>query len=149
MSSMLESAVKIIRQFEGEKLKPYRCSAGKLTIGVGHVIKKGEEWMMSGIDAKQSAAILAKDLETFVVVMGKSIKVHLSDARKVAVLSLMFNIGANAFINSTVLRKINQGDIMGAGDAFLMWNRAGGKVNQGLVYRREKEREIFVKGIII
>lgn len=32
-------------------------------------------------------------------------------------------------------------------DAFLMWNKAGGKVVQGLVNRRERERAIYLIGL--
>jgi lysozyme len=57
-----------------------------------------------------------------------------------AALLLSYNIGPTAFCKSTVVRRFNAGDYAGACDAFLMWNKAGGKVVRGLQIRRERER---------
>ena len=59
-------------------------------------------------------------------------------------MSLTFNIGTIAFKNSTLLKKLNAGDRVGAADQFLVWNKAGGKVLQGLVNRRQAERAQFL-----
>jgi lysozyme len=59
-------------------------------------------------------------------------------------LSLAYNIGPGAFSGSSVLKRFNQGDMQGAADAFLMWNKGGGKVLKGLTRRREAERELFL-----
>ncbi|MGI1239453.1 glycoside hydrolase family protein [Klebsiella quasipneumoniae subsp. similipneumoniae] len=39
---------------------------------------------------------------------------------------------------------MNAGDVKGAADAFLSWNRSGGKVMAGLTNRRKAEREVFL-----
>jgi len=57
-----------------------------------------------------------------------------------AMVQISYNIGEYAFCNSTIVKKLKEGDYLGACDAFLMWNKAGGKVVQGLVNRRNKER---------
>lgn len=57
-----------------------------------------------------------------------------------AAVRLAYNIGASAFCKSTVVRRWNAGDYAGGCDAFLLWNKAGGRVVQGLVNRREDER---------
>ncbi|EBY2991617.1 lysozyme, partial [Salmonella enterica subsp. enterica serovar Typhimurium] len=46
--------------------------------------------------------------------------------------------------SSTLLRKLNSGDYAGAADEFLRWNKAGGKVLNGLTRRREAERALFL-----
>jgi lysozyme len=56
-----------------------------------------------------------------------------------AAVSLSYNIGASAFCGSTAVKRWNAGDLAGGCAAFRMWNKAGGKVNAGLVARREKE----------
>uniref|UniRef100_C5CJR6 Lysozyme n=1 Tax=Variovorax paradoxus (strain S110) TaxID=543728 RepID=C5CJR6_VARPS len=61
-----------------------------------------------------------------------------------ALVSLAYNIGLANFRGSTVLRKFNQGDDIGAADAILMWNKAGGKVMLGLKRRRTAERARFL-----
>jgi lysozyme len=59
-----------------------------------------------------------------------------------AAVQLSYNIGARAFCGSTVVKRWNAGDYAGGCEAFLMWNKAGGRVVQGLVNRRERERRL-------
>ena len=63
-------------------------------------------------------------------------------------LSLTYNIGTGAFSTSTVLRKVNSGDIAGAADAFLLWDKGtvDGQlvVIPGLLKRRQAERTVFL-----
>jgi lysozyme len=61
--------------------------------------------------------------------------------------SLAYNIGPGAFARSTALRRFNEGDIQGAADAMLMWNKAGGKVLRGLQRRRDAERRLFLSPV--
>ncbi|MCC2976250.1 lysozyme [Sphingomonas sp. PL-96] len=64
-----------------------------------------------------------------------------------AAISLAYNIGTNGYCGSTVARRFNAGDWSGACDAFLMWNKAGGRVVQGLVNRRRAERDLCRKDL--
>lgn len=64
-----------------------------------------------------------------------------------AATSLAFNIGSGGYCRSTAARRFNAGDIKGGCDAFLMWNKAGGKVVRGLVNRREAERKLCLTGL--
>ncbi|ELI8281136.1 glycoside hydrolase family protein, partial [Yersinia enterocolitica] len=57
--------------------------------------------------------------------------------------SLIFNIGPTAFANSTVLKRLNDGDYQGAADAFLMWKKAGNNPDI-LLPRRQRERALFL-----
>jgi lysozyme len=71
-----------------------------------------------------------------------------------AMLCLLYNIGVGSekknrppgFTRSSVRRLFNAGDLLGAADAFLMWNKAGGKVSKGLKIRRAQERAMFLDG---
>lgn len=69
---------------------------------------------------------------------------NMNPSQIAAVTSLCYNIGLNAYKNSTVARKIAEGDMHAAADAFLMWNKAGGSIMAGLVKRREVERNLFL-----
>ena len=60
---------------------------------------------------------------------------------------LSYNIGKSAFCRSTVARRFNAGDIRGGCDAFLMWNKAGGREVRGLLNRRRDERRICLEGV--
>ncbi len=69
------------------------------------------------------------------------IKVYVAD------LSLTYNIGTGGFCNSTVVRLQNVGDLRASCEVFRRYNRAGGRVIQGLVTRREAERKLCLEGI--
>jgi len=63
-----------------------------------------------------------------------------------ALVSFAFNVGTGNLQRSTVRIKANRNEWQAAGDAFLLWNKAGGKVLPGLVRRRKDERALFLSG---
>jgi GH24 family phage-related lysozyme (muramidase) len=63
-----------------------------------------------------------------------------------AMVSFAFNVGLGNLQSSTLRMKYNRGDYQGAADEFLKWTKAGGKVLNGLVRRREAERALFLSG---
>jgi lysozyme len=69
------------------------------------------------------------------------------DKAYVAFLSLSYNIGSRAFCGSTVARKANAGDLLGACNGILMWDKAGGRRIQGLANRRAEERHMCLEAI--
>ena len=133
----------LIRQFEGEELKAYRCSAGVLTIGVGHTGADVKPGMT--ITKAQSDALLAADLARFEKAIADAVKVPLTQNQFDACVSLAFNIGVAAFKSSTLLRLLNAGDYQGATAQFARWNKAGGKALTGLQKRRAAEAALFGK----
>ncbi len=63
--------------------------------------------------------------------------------------SFSYNLGTDALKNSTLMKKFKDGDISGAADQFLVWNKAKDKDGKkvplaGLTRRRKKERELFL-----
>lgn len=113
------------------------------TIGYGstHGVHKGMV-----ITEEQATAMLAADLHLFEATVMHGVKVALSQDEFDALVSLCYNIGPRAFLGSTVLKRLNAEDRTGAAEAILMWNKAGGKVVQGLVNRREAEQAQFLNG---
>ena len=65
-----------------------------------------------------------------------------------ALVCLSFNIGPGGMASSTLVRTINQGNATPEQirAAFAMWNKAGGKVDQGLVNRRKSEARVYLEG---
>lgn len=137
-----EEGLKLLKKFEGCKLKTYRCVAGVLTIGYGHTGKDVTEGMT--ITKEKAEELLVKDLERFEAGVKDLLKVKVSENQFSALVSFAYNIGLNALSGSTLLKKLNAGDIAGASDQFLRWNRAGGKEVQGLTNRRIAERDLFL-----
>ncbi|AMW78661.1 lysozyme [Acinetobacter sp. TGL-Y2] len=141
------SGVDLICNFEGKRLIAYDDGVGVWTIGFGTTIypngikvKKGDTCTES-----QAKAYMANDLKKFESTVNDVVKVPINQNQFDALLSLAYNIGSTAFKNSTLVKKLNAGDILGAADQFNVWVNAGGKRMQGLVKRRKAEKELFKK----
>lgn len=136
----------IIKAHEGWRAVRYLDTAGYPTIGWGHKLLPGET--MTRITKAQGEAMLTADIER----TRRGILPHITRPmhanEEAAAVSLAFNIGVNAFKNSTLLKKWNAGDKAGAAAEFLRWNKetkAGQLVpNAGLTARREKEKTLFL-----
>jgi lysozyme len=74
----------------------------------------------------------------------RHIRVPLEDGQFNALCSFVFNLGSGALQSSTLRRKINRGDYIGAANEFPRWVYAGGRKLKGLVRRREHERLMFI-----
>lgn len=107
------------------------------TIGFGTTdgVKLGDK-----ITAPVALARALQDVQRFEGALKRCIRVPLHQYEYDAFLSLSYNIGATAFCNSTLVRKLNSGDYPGACAEISRWNRAGGREVRGLTIRREKER---------
>jgi lysozyme len=137
-----EAGLKILKKFEGCKLKAYKDIVGVLTIGYGHTgsdVTDGKT-----ITKGEAEELLLKDLGRFEKGIEDLLKVAVSENQFSALVVFAYNIGLNALSGSTLLKKLNAGDIIGASDQFLRWNRAGGKEVEGLTNRRHAERDLFL-----
>lgn len=132
----------LLTKREGNKFKAHRDSVGIWTNGVSHTSAAGDPVVTQGltITAKQSDAILSRDLATFERAIFSALTIAVLQHEFDALASLAFNIGTGTFAKSTLVRKLNAGDRAGAANAFLSWNKAGGKVLPGLVTCRQAER---------
>ncbi|WP_227732311.1 lysozyme [Yersinia proxima] len=134
-----------IKAEEGEKLFGYKDSRGIPTIGVGHTGTVDGKPVAIGrsITKEKSTELLRSDLAWVEKAIATNVKVPLTQNQYDALCSLIFNIGASAFADSTVLNRLNAGDYKGAADAFLMWKKAGSDLNI-LLPRRQRERALFL-----
>lgn len=135
-------AEQMLRRFEGLRLAPYLCPAGKLTIGYGHVILAGEEWMKSGISSELSEILLLRDL-AWALYAARNVGRVLPDGQAAALASLVFNIGRAAWEKSTIRRYVVAGKMHAAAAEFLKWCKVAGVENDGLLARRRAEKLIF------
>ena len=131
-----------IKEFEGCKLTAYRCPAGVLTIGVGHTkgVKIGQVITMG-----QAESLLKGDLlpcETFV----NNLKLDLTQGQFDALVDFAFNLGIRNLRGSTLLKKVRiNAPVTEIQAEFRKWNKAGGKVLEGLVRRREWEAQRYAE----
>ena len=92
----------------------------------------------------EAEAYLYKNLQHFCDMVNGMIKFEPTQGETDALTSFAYNVGAQNLKTSTLLRKANEGDVIGASEEFGKWIHANGKVMQGLVRRREAEREMFL-----
>ncbi|EII8817445.1 lysozyme, partial [Salmonella enterica] len=137
------------KEFEGCSLKAYPdpgTGGDPWTIGYGwtHSVdgKPVKPGMM--IDEATAERLLKTGLVGYENDVSKLVKVKLTQGQFDALVSFAYNLGARTLSSSTLLRKLNAGDYAGAADEFLRWNKAGGKVLNGLTRRREAERALFL-----
>lgn len=138
-----EEGRRLITQFEGLRLHAYQDSVGIWTIGVGHI--KGVHPGMV-ITSDKADEFLQEDLEEAEDAVNSLVTVPLDQAQFDALVSLVFNVGRGNFSHSTLLKKLNARDYIGASSEFLKWNKAGGKPVLGLTRRRAAERDHFIRG---
>ncbi|WP_353164164.1 lysozyme [Acinetobacter guillouiae] len=142
------NGINLICGFEGLELKAYDDGVGVWTIGYGTTIVNGIKVKKGDIcTVEQAKSYMAQDLKKFESAVDTSVKVTITQNQFDALVSLAYNIGTGAFKSSTLLKKLNAKDYKGAAAQFDRWNRAGGKVMQGLVNRRAKERKLFEKAL--
>lgn len=130
---------------------PYRCPAGRLTIGWGHVVRPGETFPrpLTDYDADE---LLRADLDRIAPSLAAALRHRPEITRSMfaALLCLGFNIGLGALLGSTLLIKLKKREWQAAADQFLRWDKARnpktGKPERlpGLARRRAAERELFL-----
>lgn len=143
------ATLKLIRDFEGERLDVYKDAAGLPTVGVGHLVKPGESYVLGQrISRQESERLLRDDLKMTEDAVRRLVTVKLNENQYGALVSLTFNIGAGNLKKSTLLRRVNQGQFLDAANGFLAWNKARVRgvltVLRGLTRRRQAERELFL-----
>lgn len=136
-----QPAIKLIKQFEALRLKAYCCPAGKWTIGYGHTgpdVTPGLE-----ISAERAEEILRDDLRHVEKRVQQLVTAPLTQGQFDALVSFAYNVGLGALERSTLLKKLNAEDYVGASAEFARWTKAGVVELPGLVRRRKEEREMF------
>lgn len=130
---------------EGLKLRAYRDSAGIWTIGVGHVIRPtdSDDPEHLAIDEAKARVWLREDVKVAEQAVTEFVTVPLMQHQFDALVSFVFNVGVGAFKGSTLLKRLNRGDVRGASEQFKRWAFAGGRVVAGLVDRRAREKMLF------
>jgi lysozyme len=135
-------AVNLIANAEGCKLRSYLCPAGVWTIGWGHTagVKEGQT-----ITQAQADRMMCEEVAERTEQVRGLLKRPATGGQLGALVSLQYNIGQGALAGSTLLRLHNAGDTAGAAAQFKRWNRAGGRVLNGLVKRRAAEAALYLK----
>ncbi|SEN40782.1 lysozyme [Nitrosomonas marina] len=147
--------IELTKISEGFRGRLYNDAAGFCTIGYGHLIKKSacdgteKQEFKSGISEQQGEALLVEDMNWAKYSVMQAVSVELTDGQYAALVDFVFNVGSGNFNKSTLLKKINAQQHSEVPAQFRRWIRAGGKVWQGLVTRREREIDLYLEGTAI
>ena len=132
--------IDLIKHFEGCELEAYQCAAGVWTIGYGHTkgVQPGDQWSES-----HANHMLEVELEEYENYVSTAVTVPLSQNQFDALVSWVYNLGNGNLTSSTMLKVLNSGDYAGVPAQIKRWNKAGGKVLEGLTRRRQAEADMF------
>jgi len=137
-----DTGISFITYWEGERLALYKDSAGKDTIGVGHLVLPGEDYS-AGISSAQSRALLRQDLTKAESLVNNRIRLPLSQNQYDALVSLAFNVPA-AIVGGTVDDLINSRASEAAiRQVWGAYTNAGGRYIPGLANRRAAELNLY------
>ena len=140
----------LIQSFEQCRLHAYLDGGGVLTIGWGHTgtdVYDGQT-----ISQEEADALFVADVAEAEDGVNRLVTVPLTQNQFDALVSFAFNVGtdidedtkAEGLGDSTLLRKLNSSDYIGAADEFMKWNKDNGVVVKGLTRRRRAERDLFL-----
>ena len=139
-----EAGLKLVKEFEGCRLKAYKCPAGVWTIGYGHTGKVDGKSICSGmvISQEKADALLREDMKRFedAVTNCKFLSFAPNENQFSALVSFAFNCGKgnlNTLVKGRTATTVS--------NKILLYNKANGKILAGLTRRRKAERDLFLK----
>ncbi|MCF0055506.1 lysozyme [Dyadobacter sp. CY356] len=142
VAGALSFALPIVSYYEGLNLIAYLDPVGVPTICYGHTdgVKIGQTRSVAECDR-----LLNAELGQAISAVDRLVKVPMPDTRRAALGSFVYNAGIGAFAKSTLLKKLNSGDILGGCNEMLRWVWAGGKKLKGLERRRQAEVKLCIQ----
>ena len=135
-----EKGLDLIKFYEGCEYNAYKCAADVLTIGYGHTkgVKEGDL-----ITQQEADALLLHEMDEYEGYINNMVTVDLEQNQFDALVSWVFNLGSSNLSSSTLLKKINNKEFDAVPEQIKRWNKAGGKVLDGLIKRRNSEALLF------
>ena len=135
-----QEGLSLIKKFEGCELEAYKCAAGVWTIGFGSIkgVKQGDT-----ITQEEADNLLLHEMDEYEGYINDAVNVDLNQNQFDALVAWVFNLGPSNLSSSTLLTRINNKDWDDVPAQIKRWNKAGGKVLQGLIRRREAEALLF------
>ncbi len=135
-----QEGLSLIKKFEGCEYNAYKCAAGVWTIGYGHTagVKDGDL-----VCQREADELLEKDITEFEEIVHNAVDVPIHQHQFDALVSWTFNLGGGNLNASTMLKVLNSGAYEDVPAQIKRWNKAGGKVLEGLTRRRLAESLLF------
>jgi lysozyme len=144
--SILAAAVAFIQPWEGFFPKPYFDIVGVKTVCYGATAADNVD-LTRVYTKEECAALLRKTIVKYDNGIKDCLTRDIPDGMHIAFLSAAYNVGVSGFCKSSMARRVNEGDLRGACEALMMWNKAGGRVVKGLDNRRRAERKLCLESL--
>ena len=138
-AAAIATAAAFIGTWEGKENTAYQDIVGVWTVCYGETkgVRPGDVY--SDVECSE---MLEKEIVEYEKGLDRCLKADVPIGAKIAFVSWTYNVGVGAACKSTLVRKANAGDLVGACNELPRWNRAGGKVIRGLTNRRMSERKM-------
>lgn len=144
-----QNGLSVLKHFEGLKTEAYLCTSKVWTIGYGHTqgVKPGMK-----ITELKAEELLKQDISQFEKDVNNLLKVPVSQNQFDALVCFAFNVGSDidqdltpeGLGDSTLLKRVNMMDFVGASQEFHKWIRSAGEISNGLIRRRKAESILFM-----
>lgn len=151
--------IEYLKRREEFRATPYLDSAGRWTIGYGHLIRPFEKATLVRLTEAEASDLLDRDcdpIELYLDAIQGNFKTRLIQQQFDGCVTLTFNIGLKAFETSTLLKYLRAGDFANAASEFDRWvyetikspltTKTTKRRNRGLINRRRMDRAIFERG---
>lgn len=139
-------AIALVGAWEGLRMTAYRDIVGVPTVCYGETrgVRLGDRHSKEDCDA-----MLLASLKRHEAGMRRCLRApdRIPEKSYIAFVSLAYNVGVGAFCRSTTARRLNAGDVRGACEAAVWFNKAGGRRVKGLVNRRAAEHDLCLQGL--
>lgn len=142
---MSADGLALVKEFEGLRLKAYKCPAAVWTIGYGHTSAAGAPIVSADmlISKENAEEILQRDMVQYEDGVRKLVTVGLTQGQFDALVDFAYNAGVGALQKSTLLKKVNAEKFDEVPAEFMKWTKGGGKELPGLVRRRRAEVKLW------
>lgn len=142
---MSAAGLEMVKEFEGLRLKAYKCPAAVWTIGYGHTSSAGKPTVDAElvITKEQAEDILKRDLTQYEDGVRRLVQIGITQGQFDALVDFAYNAGVGALQKSTLLKKVNAGKFDEVPAEFMKWTKGGGKELPGLVRRRRAEVKLW------
>lgn len=143
LAACMALCLPITAHYEGLRTKAYLDPIGLKTVCYGETVAD----MNKTYTKEQCGEMLSIRLGYFATMVDKLVTVDITPQEHASYASFAYNVGLKTFQDSTLLKKLNAGEHIAACNQLTRFVYAGGKKLQGLVARREAERQLCLSGL--
>ena len=135
-----KEGIDLIKHFEGCRLEAYEDAVGVPTIAYGRIkdVEMGDSCTQA-----QAEAWLDEELHEYEGYINDAVTVALTQNQFDSLVSWVYNLGPSNLKSSTMLKVLNKEQYADVPEQIQRWNKAGGKVLEGLTKRRNAEALLF------